>query len=89
MTDFEKAMMVKFGWTNSKHILENPDEYSEAVHACVFYANAAWQACASQYEERLKVAEDALEYFVNSSGAEPSLSVAYTKAVEALKKNTR
>ena len=45
-----------------------------------------WQACAEQYEAKLKVAEDALEYFVNSSGAEPSLSVAYTKASEALNK---
>ena len=50
--EFEKAMSKKFAWNNTEHILQNPDEYSETVYLCVYYANEGWQA-ATQHSESI------------------------------------
>jgi len=50
---FEKAMYQKFAWNNTEHILQNPDEYSEMVYLCIYYANEGWQAAKADSEREI------------------------------------
>jgi hypothetical protein len=48
------AMKEMFGWNNCDDILNNPDNYSEKVHADVFYAHAGFQAALMNREKKNK-----------------------------------
>jgi hypothetical protein len=56
-TEFENAMQKKFGWNNTEHILQNPDEYSETVYLCVYYAWEGWQASTVEANKRIEALE--------------------------------
>ncbi len=64
---------------------ERHNTNAESRYWCEQYKNAMERLIQQLAQQpSVDVLVDALQYFVNSSGAEPSLSVAYIKAEEAL-----
>jgi hypothetical protein len=92
MNELMKKEYISWVETTSKeaqkYLLEQL-ETGESINALTF--EHGWQAATAQQQETINnllaviaKKDEALQYFVNSSGAEPSLSVAFTKAEQAL-----
>jgi hypothetical protein len=92
MNELIKKEYLAFVKTTSSEAQKYLIETMETGHSVIASSfEHGWQAATALHQETINnllavisKKDDALQYFVNSSGAEPSLSVAFTKAEQAL-----